>query len=96
MPTVQDEEESLCLLASDLQESTTPALKNSQSHSVGDKHWGQCSSNQSDCNEDWDDCDDENQSSFLSQGTAEKAFFNVCRHHAAQLTPDGAQGCTDK
>eukprot|EP00093_Oithona_nana_P012300 12300.XXX_577684_576342_1 [CDS] Oithona nana genome sequencing. len=25
-----------------------------------------------------------------------KAFFNVCRHHAAQLTPDGAQGCTDK
>ena len=75
---MQDEEESLCLLASDLQESTTPALKNSQSHSVGDKHWGQCSSNQSDCNEDWD-CDDENQSSFLSQGTAEKAFFNVCK-----------------
>ena len=76
---MQDEEESLCLLASDLQESTTPALKNSQSHSVGDKHWGQCSSNQSDCNEDWGDCDDENQSSFLSQGTAEKAFFNVCK-----------------
>ena len=75
MPTVQDEEESLCLLASDLQESTTPALKNSQSHMVDrDKHWP-CGSNQSDCNEDWD-CDDENQSAFLSQGTAEKAFFS--------------------
>ena len=25
-----------------------------------------------------------------------KAFFNVCRHHAAQLTPDGTEGCANK
>ena len=95
MPTVQDEEESLCLLASDLQESTTPALKNSQSHSVGDKHWGQCSSNQSDCNEDWADCDDENQSSFLSQGTAEKAFFNVCKTNDEEEEEDEEDNCVE-
>lgn len=23
-----------------------------------------------------------------------KAFFNVCRHHASRLCPDGSQGCT--
>ena len=82
----------MCLLASDLQESTTPALKNSQSHLVGDKHWP-CS-NQSDCNEDWD-CDDENQSSFLSQGTAEKAFFNVCKTNDEEEEEEEEDNCVE-
>ena len=75
MPTVQDEEETLCLLASDLQEST-PSLKKTREIKVGDKHSYHSDCNSEDC---WDDCDDENQPSFLSQGTAEKAFFNVCK-----------------
>ena len=25
-----------------------------------------------------------------------KAFYNVCRHHAARLCEDGAEGCTNK
>ena len=75
MPTVQDEEESLCLLASDLQESTAdPTCKDdNQSHMVGDKHWQACSNNES------SEYDEESTPSFLSQGTAEKAFFNVCK-----------------
>ena len=81
MPTVQDEEESLCLLASDLQESQTPApnpkSKKTRENKVGDqKHYSDCDGE--DC---WDDDDDEDnqEASFLSQGTAEKAFFNVCK-----------------
>ena len=75
MPSVQDEEESLCLLASDLQESTVdPTFKDD--NMVGDKHWPSCSNNES--SDPY--CDEENGTpSFLSQGTAEKAFFNVCK-----------------
>ena len=25
-----------------------------------------------------------------------RAFFNVCRHHASRLCPDGSEGCTNK
>ena len=86
MPTVQDEEESLCLLASDLQESQTPApnpKKKTRENKVGDqKHYSNAHSDcdGEDCWDDDDDDDEDNQeASFLSQGTAEKAFFNVCK-----------------
>ena len=86
----QDEEESLCLLASDLQESQTPApnpkSKKTRENKVGDqKHYSNNAHSDCDIGEDcWDDDDidddDDNQeASFLSQGTAEKAFFNVCK-----------------
>merc|ERR1712051_829716 len=63
MPTVQDEEESLCLLASDLQESQTPApnpkLKKTRENKVGDqKHYGNNAHSDCDIGEDcWDDDD---------------------------------------
>merc|ERR1712051_402860 len=90
MPTVQDEEESLCLLASDLQESQTPApnpkSKKTRENKVGDqKHYSNNAHSDCDIGEDcWDDDDliddeDNQEASFLSQGTAEKAFFNVCK-----------------
>ena len=86
----QDEEESLCLLASDLQESQTPApnpkSKKTRENKVGDqKHYGNNAHSDCDIGEDcWDDDDliddeDNQEASFLSQGTAEKAFFNVCK-----------------
>ena len=85
MPTVQDEEESLCLLASDLQESQTPApnpKKKTRENKVGDqKHYSNAHSDcdGEDCWDDDDDDEDNQEASFLSQGTAEKAFFNVCK-----------------
>ena len=86
MPTVQDEEESLCLLASDLQESQqtpapNPKSKKTRENKVGDsqKHYSDCDIGE-DCWDDEEDEDGDNQeASFLSQGTAEKAFFNVCK-----------------
>ena len=77
MPSVQDEEESLCLLASDLQESPVDPTCRDDNNLVGDnKHWTSCSNNES--SDPY--CDEENGTpSFLSQGTAEKAFFNVCK-----------------
>jgi len=89
MPTVQDEEESLCLLASDLQESQTPApnpkSKKTRENKVGDQKHYSVAHSDCDIGEDcWDDDDliddeDNQEASFLSQGTAEKAFFNVCK-----------------
>lgn len=32
----------------------------------------------------------------VKDGDKLRGFFNVCRHHAAQLTPLSGQGCTDK
>lgn len=30
----------------------------------------------------------------VNDGDDIKAFFNVCRHHASRLCPDGSEGCT--
>ncbi len=64
MPTIQDEEESLCLLASDLQDNSKDRKE------MSDPNWPK---NGSDL--EWD----EEKPSLLSQGNAEKAFFNVCK-----------------
>lgn len=78
MPSVQDEEESLCLLASDLQDP------------VG----GKSESEMADCkNPEWLDEDSEKQASLLSQGNAEKAFFNVCKTNEDE--EDDSEDCVE-
>ena len=73
MPTVQDEEESLCLLASDLQDlPMAQASKEAQAASTASNETSKINPD-----EDWESCDEK--SSFLGQGHAEKAFFNVCK-----------------
>ncbi len=32
----------------------------------------------------------------VRDGDTLRAFYNVCRHHAAQVTPIGSEGCTNK
>ena len=78
MPTIQDEEESLCLLASDLQNSHERSAQEMMLED-DDKNWPK-KSNSDKTDQDWMEVDPD-QASFLSQGTAEKAFFNVCKTH---------------
>ena len=73
MPTVQDEEESLCLLASDLQDLPMASAASAASAAASNETGGPINPDE---DEDWA-CDEK--SSFLGQGHAEKAFFNVCK-----------------
>ena len=75
MPSIQDEEESLCLLASDLQDMPREGAPSDMPES---QNWRQNSN--SSVKDDWiRDHVEPDKPPFLSQGTAEKAFFNVCK-----------------
>ena len=66
MPTIQDEEESLCLLAADLQD-----LPNPKESPNANTNW---TTNDDEDEEQWNE-----KTAFLTQGNAEKAFYNVCK-----------------
>ena len=84
MPTVQDEEESLCLLASDLQDlpMASAASKEAAAASASNLETSKINPDE---DEDWS-CDEK--SSFLGQGHAEKAFFNVCKTQEEEVEDD--------
>jgi hypothetical protein len=88
MPTVQDEEESLCLLAADLQEANGPA-KDSPNRT--NTNW--TTNDDEDDDEDEEDHDQLEQwtsekSAFLAAGIAEKAFYNVCKTTEEELAEE--------
>lgn len=73
MPTVQDEEESLCLLASDLQKDATDKVDYETKEL--EEAWAEDPTQPVD-------------GQVLSQGSAEKAFFNVCKTNEEEEDDD--------
>lgn len=75
MPTVQDEEESLCLLASDLQKDKVDYEESKED----DEGCWAADENQPPTGSTSAAAAGQQAQGILSQGNAEKAFFNVCK-----------------